>query len=162
MCESIKLRFFNERGFTAVEAVVAIFILTLVIWMAMVFYNLSGRSAQYMSSREAVTFSAEQGIENFVDELRGNSSLVDMSSNSVTFVLDGETIEYSFNEGNKTLLRNNVVMVTGVEKFELTFLDSAGAGTVIPDEVKSVIVRIKAHSRGEELDLNTKVSFRTR
>lgn len=158
----IYLRFRNKLGFTLVEAIFAIVLLLLVFAVASAFFILTSRSTTYMENRNRATYSAEQGMEKLVDELRGNSGLLLMEENAVSFLLEGAPVIYTFDEGARLLRRNAQPFVAGVESFHLTYQDASGAETNNPLDVRRVVIDIVALSRGERLPLTSTVVFRTR
>jgi len=145
-----------------VELAIVIFFLLVVFGIAVTFFIMSVRTATYMRQRSDVTYSAEEAVERMIDEIRGNTELLLAEPESISFILKGERITYSFDPETKTILRNLQPRVRGVELFSLQYLDKNGVETSVPSDVQRVAVTVKGQSGSEELDISTTVTFRTR
>jgi len=142
--------------------VIVLFVLVIIFAVAGAFFLTSGRTMSFMQTRNQATFSAQEGIERMLDEMRGNSQLTSIAPTGVKFILKGEAVVYEYDPGTRTLKRNEQIYAPEIEAFDLRYLDESGSETGVIANIRQVELSVTAKSRNESLDFITVVSFRTR
>lgn len=150
----------GDSGFTLVEFLVAIAILSLVLFPIYEFLRQGALSWEIGENNTQVVQNARIGIEYVTDELRGAKQLYTINSTQIRFwykdsnsdALAGpdEIITYSWSGApddnlNRKLDSESVAspLANYVENFNLEYWDAAGVPTINPNTVKIINVSLK-------------------
>lgn len=174
-----KKYFYNEKGVSLIELVVAVSIFAMVVIAASGIFINAMKAQKAISAKQNVAGNMRYVMEFMVKEIR--MAQVDNAVPSMTFndganpVNDGHflkisfkngfgnVVTYEFDNGNKKILRNNEplssdeVLITGLD-FKINAWDIAAGPSPL------ITIFMKAESKngvGGEMDLQTSVSPRT-
>ena len=125
----LKHLFRISKGFTLLESLVAMVVLSFAIAVIFYAFNASMRLFTNELSESDASFQAHKAVETMSNELRGAIEIVSANGTSITFMREAyETVTYSWTgtaEGllNRTVQTSTQEIATGIKGFTLTYND---------------------------------------
>ncbi len=132
-------RLAQERGFTVIEMVMTMLVLSVVAIGVGFFMNpLMDLTVQkrFMNDYVAESRLAILRMQRDISQIKDAASITEATDSQLSFTdANNAAVSYMLNSGN--LLRNSIVLAAGVTSFEITYWDSANAQldppTLIPE-----------------------------
>ena len=157
----------NNNGFTLIEMMVTVVILSIIVLGLVTFFSGGIRSWVSGQSQLKAQREARQAMDRMVREIREADYIIDTATNdTVDFhtPFDGE-ISYSYNESNKRISRDSVELINGVKECTFSYYDKNKSPIDPPESDKVSIVKINLeidvdNDENPDITLQSEVNLR--
>ena len=134
----------NDKGFTLIELIATIVLMGMIsVIVGHVLLNgyRNFITAQHISQIDWSGFLALERLVNDIHTIRSASDILTIGANQLVFTdVNSNSIQYQ--SSGSLLSRNSQTLATGVQSFNLSYLDKNGATTAIPSAVRYILITL--------------------
>jgi len=159
----------SARGFTLVEALVALLVGLLVLYGVHKIIVSGVKTQTTTSVQTELNRSAQQAMDDLTSRLRGSSSVVAALADRISFTdQDGANLKYWVENGalyrafNASKYTGGIVMATDVTQLAFTYLDSSGNPGAAADQAVRVSVALTLEQARYSTHLESAVTLRNK
>lgn len=136
----------KQQGFTLLELIFSMILLGIISVVVGPFLLQGYKNyltSQHILESDWQGFIAIERIANDIHTIRSFADITTIQSTQLTFVnINGNSVQYQFS--GSSLLRNGLILASGIQSFNLEYLDKNGTVTATPSDVRYISISISA------------------
>lgn len=134
----------NRRGFTLVEIIMVIVIVSIIsVVLANYLFSLT-RGWHFLSGQRRMVIEADAALTSMTKDIRriqAGSSISTFTPTQITFV-DIDSVPITYNQSGASLLRSGAVVLNNLQTLAISYLKGDGTTALVNSEIVLVRVRL--------------------
>jgi prepilin-type N-terminal cleavage/methylation domain-containing protein len=149
-----------RRGFSLVEILIAMAIISIIFVVVAALYVQSGETTALIHNRSDAIFEAQEAVERMLDAVRNSDGVTSIGNNTFSITNKSVTSTFSYSSTDDVIMLDGSVYASNITSFRVAFLTSNGGTTTIATDVTKMEFYITATAADTSKNIETSVSIR--